>query len=196
MNRIPEIHIRNGEVVSEKNGEYTVLGNPVKIMRDMSGFDEFYIVDLEGLEKNRLQMDVISRLGEEFTIWVEGGFRRVGDVADALVLGAETAVISTKTVESMEEIRKSAELSEHLAVCIDYADGKIIGWGAIPERLEEMAEHLRTLCIRKVLFSNTGKYAPADDVLSMFDDFEVWLKGNLPDVPESVNGLIIPHFLI
>ena len=194
MNRIPELHIRNGKVVTEKNGEYIALGNPVKMMRDMD-FDEFYIVDIEGIEKNRLQMDVISRLGEEFTIWVEGGFRRVGDVADALVLGAETAVISTRTVESMEVIRKSAELSEHLAVCIDYADGKIIGWGAIPKKLEEIAENLESLGIRKILFSNAGKYTPADEVLSIFDGFEVWLRGNLPDdVPESVSGLIIPHF--
>ena len=196
MKRIPALSIKGGNIVIAENGNYVPAGEPVEVLRDLEkkGHEEFYIVDIEGIEKNKIQIETVSRLAEEFALWMDGGFREVGVVEDALILGVETAVIGTKSVRSMDEIRKAAEMSENIAVCVDYFSG-ILKWGDIPEDMGEIARILADYGVKKVIFSNLSDDAPWEEALKTFKDFELWFGGNLPDNPdfEDVEGMIMPY---
>ena len=197
MQKIPALSIRGRKVVITEEDGYVPVGEPVEILRDLErrGFERFYIMDIEGIERNRMQMDVIERLASEFNIWVEGGFRDVGGAEDALVLGAEMAVMASKSIKSMEEVRKAVELSDNIVFSVDHFRG-ILRWGDVPEEMDAIAGLLRDYRVKKVVFSNLGEAesAPISDALRTFSDFQLWLGGNLPDTEfQGIEGVIIPY---
>jgi len=199
MERIPALSIRRKKVVITRGDEYIPVGEPVKILRNLEkkGYERFYIVDIEGIERNKMQIEIIDRLASEFTIWLDGGFRDVGVIEDALVLGSEIAVISSKSIRSVDEIRKATELSENLAFSVDYFNG-ILKWGDIPDDMEAISQILNSYGLKRVIFTNIGdeKEAPVKKAIEIFRDFELWLAGNIPkeyDNEERLKGIIIPY---
>jgi phosphoribosylformimino-5-aminoimidazole carboxamide ribonucleotide (ProFAR) isomerase len=199
MQKIPALSIRKKKVVVTEGDEYIPVGEPVKILRDLEkkGYERFYIVDIEGIERNKIQIELIDRLASEFSIWLDGGFRDVGVIEDGLVLGAEIAVISSKSIKSVDEIRKAAELSDNLAFSVDYFNG-ILKWGDIPEDMEAISQILKSYGIKRVIFANLGdeEGAPVEKAMEIFRDFELWLAGNIPQRYESderIEGMIIPY---
>ncbi len=199
MQLIPAISIRKKRVVITEEGEYLPVGEPIEVLRalEKEGYELFYIMDMDGVEKNRMQIPVIERIAAEFRIWLDGGFRTVGDVEDALVLGAEMAVISSKNIRSMEDVRRAHELSDNLIFSADYFEG-ILKWGNVPDNLEDMAEELGEIGLKRVIFTVLGKDAPVDNVIELFSkDFQLWLGGNIDieryEGDERIEGLIIPY---
>ncbi len=196
MEKMLALSVKDGKAVVIENEDYLPVGDPVEIMRRLKkeGYENFYILDIEGIERNRMQINLIERLADEFHIWVDAGFRDVGGAEDALILGAEIAVIGTKSIRGMEEVRKAVELSENIAVCIDYFSG-ILKWGDLPENMDRIAEVLLDYGVKKLIFSNLGETAPWREIPDRFKGFELWLAGNLPEKTdfEGVAGIIIPY---
>lgn len=196
MKTMPALSIKQGRIVVADKDEYMPVGEPVEVLRGLEkkGHEEFYIIDIEGLEKNKIQIETVSRLAEEFTLWIDGGFRNEGVVEDALILGVEIAVMGTKSIKSMEEIRKAVEMSESIAVCVDYFSG-VLKWGNVPEDMGEIARILADYSVKKVIFSNLSEKAPWKEALKTFRDFELWFGGNLPENLdfEGIEGIIVPY---
>ncbi len=196
MEKMPALSVKDGKAVVIKNEDYLPVGDPVKMMRNLKkdGYEKFYILDIEGIERNRMQINLIERLPDEFNIWVDAGFRDVGGVEDALILGAKIAVIGTKSIRSLEEVKKAVELSENIAVSVDHFYG-ILKWGDIPGDFDSIAEPLRDWGVDRIVFSNLGGFVSWKDVIGRFRDFELWLGGNLPEKMEfeGVYGIIVPY---
>ena len=199
MEQIPAISIKRKKVVVTEGEEYVTVGEPVDILRDLErkGYERFYIMDIEGIERNRMQIPIIDRLASEFLIWLDGGFRKVGEVEDGLVLGAEMAVISSKSIRSMEEVRKATELSENIVFSVDYFNG-ILKWGDVPDDMDGLSKALKSCGVKRVILANLGdeEGAPFDEAVDIFRDFELWLGGRVPErymEHESIKGIIVPY---
>jgi hypothetical protein len=81
--------------------------------------------DWDGIAANRPSLDLLRRFEGE-GLWVDGGVRHAGDVADLLVAGAERAVVGTKTLASVADLQHAAELTENLLLQVDYQDGAVL----------------------------------------------------------------------
>lgn len=86
-------------------------------------FKMVYVADLDGLNKNRPQLDVVREISEEMPTMYEGGVRRANNVIDMLITGAERAVVGTATLLHFEDLRVAFKLSENITFKVDFGDG-------------------------------------------------------------------------
>lgn len=86
-------------------------------------FERLYLVDLDGIAKNKPQLDVAQEICEEIFTFYEGGVRVANNVIDMLITGAERAVVGTATLRSLDELRGAFKLSENITFKVDYRDG-------------------------------------------------------------------------
>jgi len=86
-------------------------------------FKMIYVADLDGLNKNRPQLDVAREIAEEMPTIYEGGVRKASGVIDMLITGAEKAVIGTATLMRFDELRGAFKLSENITFKADFRDG-------------------------------------------------------------------------
>ena len=86
-------------------------------------FDMLYLSDIDGIIKNKPQLDVAREICEGIPTMYEGGLRFGQNVIDMLITGAESAVIGTATLVSLEELGIAFKLSENITFKADYRDG-------------------------------------------------------------------------
>ena len=86
-------------------------------------FGSVYVADIDGIVKNKPQLDVVQELCDEVPTLYEGGVRFGSNVIDLLVTGAEKAVIGTATLTSLEELRGAFKLSDNIILKVDFRDG-------------------------------------------------------------------------
>jgi len=86
-------------------------------------FKMIYVADLDGLNKNRPQLDVVREIAEEMPTMYEGGVRKANNVIDMLITGAEKAVVGTATLSQFEDLRVAFKLSENITFKADFRDG-------------------------------------------------------------------------
>ena len=99
-------------------GELSALGSKLS-----SKYERAFVSDVDGLEKNKPQLDVVQEFCDEIPTMYEGGVRFGSNVIDMLVTGAEKAVIGTATLASLEELRGAFKLSDNIIFKVDYRDG-------------------------------------------------------------------------
>lgn len=90
-------------------------------------FDKLYLADLDGIHKNKPQLDIVMEVCEEIPTYYEGGVRFANNVIDMLITGADKAVVGTSTLASLEELRGAFKLSEDITFKVDFRDG-IVGF--------------------------------------------------------------------
>jgi phosphoribosylformimino-5-aminoimidazole carboxamide ribonucleotide (ProFAR) isomerase len=88
-------------------------------------YGRMYVVDLEGLSRNRPQLDYLQELARSGEMWVEAGVRRADEVIDVLVTGAARAVISTGYLLGFRELRRAWRFSPDVLFAIEVANGSI-----------------------------------------------------------------------
>ena len=86
-------------------------------------YERVYVADLDGLSKNKPQLDVVREISEEISTMYEGGVRFANNVIDMLITGADKAVIGTATLRNFEELRGAFKLSENITFKVDFRDG-------------------------------------------------------------------------
>ncbi len=86
-------------------------------------FEKVYLADLDGISKNRPQLDVAREVCEEISTMYEGGVRVSANVIDMLITGAERCVIGTATLRSLDDVRGAFKLSENITFKVDFRDG-------------------------------------------------------------------------
>jgi len=84
MEIIPLIHLKKRKIVLEED-EFLSINELLKIVdKDR----KIYILDLDGIEKNKPNLCLYPKLTEEYRIWVDSGPRNLGDVVDSIMAGA------------------------------------------------------------------------------------------------------------
>jgi len=179
---IPALSIHEGRLVvfSKKKG-YDPLEDddgetiPAKefVQELVKRFGEVvYLMDIDGIERNRPQYSLMKELSKEAELWVDAGFRTVEALIDSFVAGADKAIISTKTMEGLDDIGAALEVSENVMLCIDF-DKR----GVVARRREIGSMYLRTIAdmaisegIKEIVFADYSRKRKKDlNQQSIFD---------------------------
>jgi len=86
-------------------------------------FEKLYLADIDGLTRNKPQLDVAREVSEEIPTFYEGGVRFANNVIDMLITGADKAVVGTATLAGFDELRDAFKLSENITFKADIRDG-------------------------------------------------------------------------
>jgi len=95
-------------------------------------FEKLYVMDVDGVERNKPQLDVIQTLADDFSISYEAGPRRGANVVDLVIAGADMAYMSTCSMASLGEIEVALTFSENVGFKVDWNDG-VRGYGKMIE---------------------------------------------------------------
>jgi cyclase len=134
---IPCLDVKDGRVVKGVNFvDLRDAGDPVAcaIAYDAAGADELCFLDRTASHENRSTLlDVVQRTAEAcfMPLTVGGGVRRVEDIRNLLLAGADKVAVNTAAVNDRGFVRASAEKfgSQCIVVAID---AKRIAGGATP----------------------------------------------------------------
>jgi phosphoribosylformimino-5-aminoimidazole carboxamide ribonucleotide (ProFAR) isomerase len=143
-------------------------------------FEKAYVADLEGLNKNKPQLDIVQEFCDEVPTLYEGGMRYGSNVIDLLITGAERAVVGTATLVSLEDLRGAFKFSENITFKVDFRDGivsfdpQIAGRAFLPLATDVRAIGIDDIIVPKELASEAveakkelgfslGVFAPASD---------------------------------
>jgi phosphoribosylformimino-5-aminoimidazole carboxamide ribonucleotide (ProFAR) isomerase len=133
LETIPIVSIRDNQVVLAANGEYIPLSQfeghshiPTDVIGKLAEDNEnVMIIDLNAIEGRPLQVDALQSLPSNIEVWMDAGVRVVDDLYDIFMNGAERAVASTKSLESMDDLGAMLDISDQLIFEIVF-DGGIV----------------------------------------------------------------------
>ncbi|MFP4050333.1 MAG: HisA/HisF-related TIM barrel protein [Thermoplasmata archaeon] len=146
MEIIPSISFKNEEPVIVKDGNYDYYSedgqvlNLDEILTKLRDYDKIYYLDIDGINKNKPQIDVIRELSLRKELWGDTGARDENGITDAFVAGIHRAVLSTKTAYKWDVFEKSARMSDKLIMGID-----------IDESVVSPSEKIRKMSVREIV---------------------------------------------
>jgi hypothetical protein len=123
---LPRLVVRKGEALSW-DGVVPWRELVDSLDRALQDFGRVLVWDLEGIERNRPNLELYRRFEGE-SLWVDAGVRFADSVIDVLVAGAERAVVGTKTLRSLAELEEARDLTENLVPLLDFVRGRL--WAA------------------------------------------------------------------
>lgn len=88
-------------------------------------YGRFCVVDLEGIRRNRPQLDYLQELSRSGELWADAGVRTGDQVIDVLVTGAQRAVLSTAFLLGPKELRRAWRLSTQVLFAVE-TDGPVV----------------------------------------------------------------------
>ncbi|MFW6040302.1 MAG: HisA/HisF-related TIM barrel protein [Thermoplasmatota archaeon] len=205
MEIIPSISFRNNKPVVVGDGkyeEYSKDGEQVdvwSVLNELSEFEKIYFLDIDGIESNRLQVNVIRNLSARKEVWVDIGASDIATITDGFIAGANKIVVSTKSIYSLDILEKASDISNELIFSIDYKNkiispSKNIGQLDINQVLEIALkfniDHIVILDLSDEYFDRKLiEYLPEGD-------YKLYIGGNIKnkkyeDYSDTVDGIII-----
>lgn len=123
-------------------------------------YDKALITDLNGINKDRPQLELLKDLSSKMELFVDAGLRYADGLIDILITGAEKVVLGTKTLRNLEELEDAVELTENVILGISY-DERIVSpiesiRGMAPSSL---AKEAKKAGIRDVIFTDLNHIA-------------------------------------
>lgn len=91
-------------------------------------YEKLYIMDLDGLERNKPQLDIVQSLCDDFAIFYEAGPRKGANIIDLIIAGSEVAYMNTASLESIAELEIALSFTEGVGFKIDW-NGNMLGEG-------------------------------------------------------------------
>jgi len=89
MEIIPLINLKKGKMVEPKYLENVSLNELLEQFKD----DKLYILDHDGIEKNKPNLCLYQKLSKHHELWVDAGPQALGDVVDSVIAGANSITI-------------------------------------------------------------------------------------------------------
>jgi phosphoribosylformimino-5-aminoimidazole carboxamide ribonucleotide (ProFAR) isomerase len=115
---VPIIRILSGKV-TDRDG-INLISNSIDLIYDLKErYDNIYIVDVDGTKRNKPQLKLVQKLGDEINIWLDGGVRHTENVVDYLIAGALKVVIDLQNF-SLNELKRTCSLTDNIALFVDY----------------------------------------------------------------------------
>jgi hypothetical protein len=85
MDLIPLIYMKNRKIHAEKTRSSVSLE---EFLKQVDEEMKIYILDLDGIEKDKPNLCTYQRLSGAHDLWVDNGPRNLGDIVDATMAGA------------------------------------------------------------------------------------------------------------
>lgn len=93
MEIIPLIYLKKRKIVAEKEGECLSLN---EMSEQINKDEKIYVLDIDGIEKDKPNLCLYPKLSENHKIWVDAGPRVLGDVVDLIMAGATNITVRKK----------------------------------------------------------------------------------------------------
>jgi uncharacterized protein related to proFAR isomerase len=162
---IPAISIRRGRIVQARGDKYRTFKirgiepNTLDLIDILyETFDTLLILDLDGIYKNKPAIGLYKKISQLGDFWVDGGVRYCDTVIDLLITGAQYAVLSSKTLNDLNELREAFELSENIIFGLDYNNGILSPDDDIRQRTpREIIKEVHDIGINTCLFADLGR---------------------------------------
>ena len=208
---IPAISVLNGTIVIVPNEKYETLTIDDKVPDALDlieliteEYETIYLTDINGLTEGKPQIKLIKELTDFCEIWLEAGSTEAENIYDLFIAGAQEVVLSTKSLDSLMELARAAEVSENIIYEIDYLNKILSPSMQIQEMTpEKLCQELLDIGIDRVIFADLArigenKSIERNIISSLVGlDIEVYVGGGikLSDVPLlnklEANGAII-----
>ena len=106
MEIIPLIKIKNRKIFGSTIEE--IILDKDKIFTDK----KIYILDFDGIEKNKPNICTYQKLGKHYDLWVDFSPKDLGDVVDSFMSGARSVIVREKHYKNFNPINIK-EISEN-----------------------------------------------------------------------------------
>lgn len=83
-----------------------------EVLKEIDENEKIYILDLDGIEKDKPNLCTFQRLSSSYDLWVDFGPKNIGDIVDAVMAGA-TAITLREYLGSKIEISDIREITEN-----------------------------------------------------------------------------------
>ena len=109
MEIIPLIYLKKRKIVTEKEENWLSID---EVLEQVSKDEKIYVLDIDGIDKNKPNLCLYPKLIENHKIWVDAGPRVLGDVVDSIMAGATNITVRRKIwpeldISSIKEITES-----------------------------------------------------------------------------------------
>ena len=160
---IPVVNVYKGVPVVRGENVYVTFKDASGVDFEIQGlidvlkedFQKLFISDINGINRDRQQLDLIKTISTKIELWVDGGSLYSDSAIDILVAGAEKVVLGTKTLKSMEELKKAHELSQNIILGIDYDDKIVSPKKKISEMTPlDLVQEAQDLGIEDIIFTD------------------------------------------
>lgn len=141
-------------------------------------FGRIYVVDLDGIARDRPQLDYLQEIARDGEMWVDGGARSAEDVIDLLVTGAHRAVLSTARLADERELRRAWKMSTDLAFELELLPlgvGGAAAWSGRPAA--QIASEVRSVGVTDIVASFREHPVDWAMVRSLAESGPVWVDG-------------------
>lgn len=167
MRVIPVIDVRGGEVVRAVRGDrasyrpiLTPLADgsdPVAVaagFRRLYPFADFYIADLDGIERGTPDRATVRRVAEAnpgVTVWVDNGAATAEAVAALLAIPGTIAVIGSETLRDPAELAAASRAApDRVALSLDFRDEAFVGLPELLARPEAWPRRVIVMTLARV----------------------------------------------
>lgn len=137
------------------------------------------VVDLEGVEHRRPQLDYLQELTRDIEVWIDAGILSGDGIIDVLVTGARRAVVSTGRLRGEPELERALRLSGEVVLEIELEpDGRVRGSPTWPESPESVAEVARTAGVTDLIVSPRAGPVDWELVRTLSKNGNLWVDGS------------------
>jgi hypothetical protein len=98
MNIIPLIHINKRKIV---NSDFNNLENIGDLLPAYES-DFIYLLDHDGINKNRPNICLFQKLSKKYNLWVDAGPRVIGDIVDSVIAGGSKITVRENLINKKD----------------------------------------------------------------------------------------------
>lgn len=184
---VPNLYLDSGRVVELVSDRFEpVLDDAGKNVdpfevadRLAAKYQRFCVVDLEGLRRNRAQLEYLQELSRSGELWVDAGVRTGDQVIDVLVTGARRAILSTGYLLSPKELRRAWRLSTEVLFAVE-TEGNVVrprgnDWDGQPAA--EAVANARSVGIVDVILRSHGSPTDWPLIRQLAEGGILWVDG-------------------
>ena len=117
---IPQLTLMKRKLVQPGDWERVEGADPVAKARELAPKGLLSIVDLDGLQRNKADLDTLRKCAEKGNVWADAGSRFATDAMDVIVAGAERITLRWSTLAGEDELRELAEMSDAVWLGLEY----------------------------------------------------------------------------
>ena len=134
-------------------------GDPEAVLTQLArAFGRVALVDVQGVRRNEADLEFVQQAARRRSVWVDAGSRFATDAMDLFVAGAETVTMRWNTLDSPEELREAAEVTQHgsLLLGLEFPRGGFLKHPKDGRSAHEAAAFAESLGLGLVLLTDAG----------------------------------------
>lgn len=184
---VPTTYLDSGRIVEPMDGQFEVVRGPDGKLADpfdvadllVAKYRRFCVVDLEGVRRNRPQLDYLQELSRSGELWVDAGVRTGDQVIDVLVTGAQRSILSTGYLLSAKQLRRAWRLSSEILFAVETEGDRVRSrgndWDGMPT--VDAISGARAVGVSDVILRNRASPVDWSFVRQQSGSGPVWVEG-------------------